>query len=191
MCWPHQMFHRAMIQLLCTLPAIQCLNRIFEFLAEIPAESKSDVNSMEAVNTHKMNRNNNNKRMNLFVAFFSKFFVCSQMAKKMERKELTVLAIWMSEPIWQRSQISGLFSNRTSLIFCNIIAWLSSMPFNWFRDISNSCARAGETNKNGFGKKKWTQTSREIKMMNEHFIAAAAAAAGAAGFTYLETVNWM
>lgn len=55
--------------------------------------------------------------------------------------QLTCLTIWMSEPIWHRSQISGLFSNRTSLIFCNIIAWLSSMPFSWFRDISNSWAK--------------------------------------------------
>lgn len=55
------------------------------------------------------------------------------------KKELTFLAIWMSAPIWHRSQISGLFSSRTSFIFCSIIAWLSSMPFNWFRDKSNNC----------------------------------------------------
>lgn len=57
---------------------------------------------------------------------------------KNEVNQLTCLTICMSEPMWHRSQISGLFSNRTSLIFCNIIAWLSSMPLSWFRDISNS-----------------------------------------------------
>lgn len=59
-------------------------------------------------------------------------------SQKRSANGLTFLAIWMSEPIWHRSQISGLFSNRTSLIFCSIIAWLSSMPFNWFREISSS-----------------------------------------------------
>lgn len=57
-----------------------------------------------------------------------------------KRIKLTFLAIWISAPIWHRSHMSGFFSSITSFIFCNIIAWLSSIPFNWFRDKSNCCS---------------------------------------------------
>lgn len=50
MCWPHQMFHHAMIQLLCTHPTSRYLNRIFRCLLKIRVESKLDANSIEAVN---------------------------------------------------------------------------------------------------------------------------------------------
>lgn len=123
MCWPHQMFHHVMILLLCTLPTNQYLNRIFQFPLKSRAESISDVNSIEAA------------KIETIHIYWWNFFASHK--KKMSER-LTFLAIWISEPIWHRSQMSGLFSNRTSWIFCSIIAWLSSIPFNWFRDISNN-----------------------------------------------------
>lgn len=45
----------------------------------------------------------------------------------------------ISAPKWQRSQISGLFSSRTSRMRCNWVASSSLKLVNWLREMSSSC----------------------------------------------------
>lgn len=52
---------------------------------------------------------------------------------------LTCRAISISDPMWHLSQINGLPSIMTLLIFWSLSASFLLKPFSWFRDRSNSC----------------------------------------------------
>lgn len=71
----------------------------------------------------------------LFVSLV--FFLLASL--KYDRIIRTARAYRISDPMWHLSHMSGLFSSFTSFIFANFFTRLSSMPFIWLCDKSNSC----------------------------------------------------